>query len=175
MKANRIKSILILFTSIALISCASTYEKNSEYSYGHHFTPQERFVIATPEDGYYGTDTYHNSGKMLRDVIYQNLVSIVPEARKLDDIKLFSEFELSDVDADYFIEPIILHWEDRNTEWSGKPDRVHILIQIYDIATGESVSKYDFSGKSKWATFGGDHPQDLLVEPIEEYVENLFY
>ncbi|WP_254924651.1 DUF4823 domain-containing protein [Aeromonas sp. A35_P] len=29
-------------------------------------------------------------------------------------------------------------------------------------------------GKSKWATFGGDHPQDLLPEPTEKYVNSLY-
>jgi Domain of unknown function (DUF4823) len=30
------------------------------------------------------------------------------------------------------------------------------------------------SGQSKWATFGGDHPQDLLPEPLNSYVESLY-
>ena len=31
----------------------------------------------------------------------------------------------------YLIEPKILHWEDRATEWSGKADRVKVSLQLY--------------------------------------------
>jgi hypothetical protein len=30
------------------------------------------------------------------------------------------------------------------------------------------------SGKSSWWTFGGDRPEDMLTEPINEFVGGLF-
>ena len=169
-----IEFILFLLASVVFTSCVSTYEKNSEYAYQHTFFPTIDLLWPSQRMGYYGTTTYYNSGKMLRDTIYKNLLIFAPSARVLDDTKQFSEFDSSGANADYFIEPKILHWEDRNTEWSGKPDRVHVHITIIDILTGKPVSEFNFSGKSKWATFGGDHPQDLLLVPIQEYVETLF-
>ncbi len=68
----------------------------------------------------------------------------------------------------------ILHWEDRATEWSGRPDRVEVQISVYDTSTREEVASSSYSGKSKWATFGGDHPQDLLSEPTDNYVRSLY-
>jgi hypothetical protein len=72
------------------------------------------------------------------------------------------------------LKPVILHWEERNTEWSGKPDRIEIQVLIYDTTTREVIASSRFSGKSKWATFGGDHPQELLPEPTNEFVDNLY-
>lgn len=73
----------------------------------------------------------------------------------------------------YYVVPEILHWEDRNTEWSGIPDRVEIKLVVYDTLRSELASVV-VSGKSKWATFGGDHPEDLLPEPLRQYVESLY-
>lgn len=70
--------------------------------------------------------------------------------------------------------PEILRWEERATEWSGKPDRIEINIVIFDVETGGSLENSSYSGKSKFFTFGGDHPQDLLDVPSGEYVRSLY-
>jgi hypothetical protein len=67
-----------------------------------------------------------------------------------------------------------LHWEDRATEWSGKSDRLEIQLVIFNVHTGDELANATLTGKSKWATFGGDHPQDLLENPILEYVASLY-
>jgi hypothetical protein len=45
---------------------------------------------------------------------------------------------------------------------------------VYDLGTSEVVSAVTIDGKSGLATFGGDHPQDLLSEPVVKYVNSLF-
>lgn len=65
----------------------------------------------------------------------------------------------------YYVIPEILHWEDRATEWSGIPDRLEVKLSIFDGNKKELASTI-ITGKSKWATLGGDHPQDLLPEPL---------
>ncbi|ELW8199044.1 DUF4823 domain-containing protein, partial [Yersinia enterocolitica] len=67
-----------------------------------------------------------------------------------------------------------LHWEDRATEWSGKPDIIAIKITVYNAASDNIISSTIINGKSKWATFGGDHPQDLLAKPVSEYISSLY-
>jgi len=84
---------------------------------------------------------------------------------------------LDDVDSNeygYFVEPIILHWEERATEWSGLPDRIEIQLIIYSTVTNRQIANASFKGKSSWFTFGGDHPQDLLAEPTNEFVQGLY-
>jgi hypothetical protein len=77
-------------------------------------------------------------------------------------------------DFRYAVLPVISHWEERATEWSGIPDRVAIKIHVADVATGEVIDSADVSGKSRWLTFGGDHPEELLPSPIDDYVSSLF-
>lgn len=54
------------------------------------------------------------------------------------------------------------------------PDQVEVKIQIIQVSTGAVISSGIASGKSGVATFGGDHPQDLLPEPIEAFVSSLY-
>jgi len=58
----------------------------------------------------------------------------------------------------YYVASEILHWEDRATEWSGLPDKIEIKVIIYDTKSGREISSAVLSGRSKWTTFGGDHP-----------------
>ena len=77
----------------------------------------------------------------------------------------------------YFVKPVILswEWEDRATEWSGKADRIEIQLIIYDVVTKKERANSSYTGKSKWATFGGDHRQDLLPEPTNSCVNSLYH
>ena len=75
---------------------------------------------------------------------------------------------------DYFVVPQVLHWEDRATEWSGKKDRIEIKLTVYRAVDSIELSNQLISRKSKWATFGGDHPEDLLEEPLTQYVGSLY-
>lgn len=56
---------------------------------------------------------------------------------------------------DHYIIPEILHWEDRATEWSGKPDKIEIKVTIHEGQDSKELTSAIISGKSKWATFGG--------------------
>lgn len=73
----------------------------------------------------------------------------------------------------HYAEPIIVLWEDRATEWSGRPDRIVIRITILGVGSGQIVDASTIQGSSKWATLGGDHPQDLLPVPMRRYVAGL--
>ena len=77
-------------------------------------------------------------------------------------------------DYTYLFFPTITHWEDRATEWSGIPDQIAVKLTVIDLASGQPVSSATIEGTSGLATFGGDHPQDLLPEPLKAYVDQLF-
>jgi hypothetical protein len=68
--------------------------------------------------------------------------------------------------------PTILGWEDRATEWSGLPDRIKIELRTIDPA-GRSRDATIVSGSSKWATLGGDHPQDMLAPALAPWASEL--
>jgi hypothetical protein len=49
-----------------------------------------------------------------------------------------------------------------------------VKISVIKVGSRAEVDAVVINGKSKWATFGGDHPQDLYPPPIEEYAAALF-
>jgi len=67
----------------------------------------------------------------------------------------------------------IEHWSDRATEWSGIPDRIAIRVRVIDVTSGEVLDDRQLKAASRWATFGGDHPQELLPKLSQQWAASL--
>jgi len=162
---------------IALISgCADSTEVLRESkSQNPHLNSNDSILISIPSDGIYGDKAYTGSGQNTAQIIYASL------SRHSHNLQIggYESFSYA-LDAakkrrvTYLVYPTILHWEDRATEWSGIPDKIEIRIEIIEISTGNTVSSVLIKGKSGLATIGGDHPQDLLPKPIDEFLDSLF-
>jgi len=109
-------------------------------------------------------------------VSFCKLVAILPRQSVTTHVETIKEAlsHAEEMGFTYVFEPTILHWEDRATEWSGKLDRIKIRLVVWSVKSGEVISSTVLSASSKWATFGGDHPQDLLPGTITPYVNKLF-
>lgn len=169
----RLKTI-ILFAIIALTSCTTTYRNIVETPIGPKLEQDTRILISTPKDGQYNTINYFGSGKILKGEIQKEVSKYTDYLEVLDNCHSYDSFDNS-LSGDYFIESTILHWEDRNTEWSGRPDRIKIQISVYAMSTSKKITEYIFSGKSSVISFGGHHPEDLLEKPISDYFNKVFY
>src|SRR3546814_3053484 len=77
-------------------------------------------------------------------------------------------------EADYLVYLKIHHWEERATEWSGKPDQIEVEIRLFDGRKGTLLASQIVKASSSWATLGGDHPQDLLIKPFNDYAAGIF-
>lgn len=173
----KLKLIILLSLSVLFVGCADTHniirntpEKQTKLS------KDAGFYITISKDGTYGTSTYSNSGIMTARAILEALslhasnIQIAEQYNSIDESKIIATQD----NCGYLINPTILHWEDRNTEWSGKPDKIAVKIEIISIPDGLVIDSATINGKSKWVTFGGDHPQDLLPKPFGEYFDQLF-
>lgn len=162
------------FIFLLLISgCSSTYTHNNFSNSGQNLHAGKSLIIATPSNGRYGDNTYQSSGEMTASAAraefskHSNNVTISESCSDIECLKKGESFV-------YYVVPEILQWEDRATEWSGLPDRIEIKITIYTGENFDVVASTTFTGKSKWATFGGDHPQDLLPTPMNTYISSLY-
>jgi len=171
-----LNAIIFMGLIVVLVTgCASTYKHADLHKIGSMLDPNSGILISVPKDGFYETRTYTNSGRMTANAFNAAFSKKAPKVEVVDNCH--GENCLNNIDAQkygYYVEPNILHWEDRNTEWSGKPDRIEIQIVIFDTRTKQQLANSSYTGKSKWGTFGGDHPQDLLQEPTEKYVNSLY-
>ncbi|MDY7532997.1 DUF4823 domain-containing protein [Pseudomonas sp. Bout1] len=171
----RIPAVLLLV--VALSGCADSHQwLPGQSGFNHPIRQTDKVYIATPADGEYGDQVYKGSGRNTAQILYaafsrrSAVVTVDAEA---------SSYELSLEKAkrsrqDILILASILHWEDRATEWSMIPDKVEVKISVIEVSSGAVISSGIATGKSGIATFGGDHPQDLLPEPIEAFVSSLY-
>ena len=173
---KRLVSVLLTaWISICLSSCSATYNHQVVKDMGAKLERDKGVFISTPKDGWYGRIEYKGSGKMTAGAIkaafskFSNDVYVSEECMRRDCLSVISAEKYA-----YYVEPEILHWEDRATEWSGIPDKIEIKISIYDSNLKTQLASVVIDGESKWATFGGDHPQDLLPDPINQYVQLLY-
>lgn len=169
---------LIVPVIVLLSACTHSYETSHSPIAGAAsevgIARESRVLVSLPKDGSYGNKMYQNSGRMTQDAVIAAFRGRVADVEGLETTEPMAQTLTGACGTgyDYLIEPQILHWEDRNTEWSGKPDRITVALKVADCATGTIVDDVTISGTSKWATFGGDHPQDLLAEPVKRFAES---
>jgi hypothetical protein len=169
-----------LLTTLAvaamLTGCADSHQWTPQQSGSARIGASDRIWISTPQDGEYGTHVYKSSGRNTAKIIY-NAAST--RSRRVQIGGTAANFEEAVGQAqgsaqDILIFPTILRWEDRATEWSMIPDKVEIKVDVVDLRTGDVISSGVIKGRSGLATLGGDHPQDLLPEPVAEFLSSVF-
>lgn len=171
---SRMKVALGGALSLVLAACASTYTRQTITASQVKLASTGSVLVAVPHNGSYGDESYPASGSETAGAVRSAF------ARFSNNVQVTASgcSELGCLTSDptafeYYVVPRILHWEDRATEWSGKKDKIEVKITVYG-RDGNPIASQIISGKSKWATFGGDHPQDLLAEPINDYVQSLY-
>lgn len=169
------KPYLSALFSLLAVGCSSTYQQADVQTMTNKLDASQGVLISQPQDGSYETTQYQNSGQMTAQAIY---AAFSKKAHRVEiTTRCHGDPCLNTIEPTqfrYYVKPVILHWEERATEWSGKPDVIEIQILIYDTLSKKNIANSSFKGKSKWATLGGDHPQDLLPEPTEKYVDTLY-
>jgi hypothetical protein len=173
------KGGMMLRISLLLITllggCAETNLERQSTASSFTTSPTESAYVSVPRDGVYGEDTYQGSGQTTAQAI---VLAFNPYLERVEAGSTTEDFAAAIRSADsgrftYLIYPQILHWEDRATEWSGKPDRISIKLSVYNVATGNLADSVLITGHSAWATLGGDKPQDLLADPLAKYAKSL--
>jgi len=170
-----VKRAFLVSSAILLAGCSAKYSTNNIQERTEHLVKDVSVVISQPTDGVYETHTYSGSGRATADAVKAAFL------RHSDNVTVFADCDdvtclkaNHSISRGYYVVPQILHWEDRATEWSGIPDKIEVKITVYNAESNNRVASTIINGKSKWATFGGDHPQDLLPEPINMFVSSLY-
>lgn len=169
------KRAFLVSSAFLLAGCSAKYSTNNIQERTEHLVKDVSVVISQPTDGVYDTHTYSGSGRATADAVKAAFL------RHSDNVTVFADCDdvtclkaNHSISRGYYVVPQILHWEDRATEWSGIPDKIEVKITVYNAESNNRVASTIINGKSKWATFGGDHPQDLLPEPTNMFVSSLY-
>jgi hypothetical protein len=160
-----------------LAGCVAKYRVDSIDKPADELSNQASFYVILPADGAYGGQTYAGSGASTAQAVASALLRHVQTAETgaTPAESLPSAItHAKERGLGYVFQPIILHWEDRATEWSGITDKVEFKFSVIDVASGQVTSSSVVHASTKWASFGGDHPQDLLPETAKSFVDQLF-
>jgi len=166
----------VVFIALLLAGCVHKYavpETGDRYS---RIPSSARVYVAEPMDGQDDRPrAYEKSGRWTRSAVVQalrgqgvQLISGEVAASQDEAMELARA-----AGAGFLVYPEIRHWSDRATEWSGVPDRITLDIRIYDVSTGSVINRQKIRASSRWATFGGDHPQELLPELTRRWAESV--
>lgn len=165
-----------LFTGVLLSGCVDTYTVRQITPPSAKLQAASSFYVSVPADGKFNRTTYTGSGKKAAEVIGAALKKHAPTVT----VAPYSQTREEAVDsarkahAAYLVWPMIVHWEDRATGWSGRPDVVEMSIEVIDLASGSVAASSSIGGKSRWGTVTDDKPEDLLPEPVNGYIATLF-
>lgn len=168
-----IAALLILSAAILMSGCSASYQ--SEFLQPQaYMQAQTRIIIVTPEMGRYGTIDYPSSGIEVASALanemktYSQNITTINSPVKIQDI---TDEDLQQ--NDYVFIPQILHWEDRLTGWSFRPDRIKVRFDIYDNQR-QLVNSYLITGRSAYVVWVSRQPNSLLKKPIRTMLKTFF-
>jgi hypothetical protein len=163
--------------AFALLSgCADTHQLTRAEGKGLIPTWHSSAYVSIPKDGNFGQIAYPGSGSLTAQAVaaaFSPYFEKVIVGMKTEDSAAAQQFAKQGGYA-YLLYPEILHWEDRATEWSGRPDEVAVKLSVIDTNTGDALDSAVVSGKSGLGVLGGDRPEHLLPKPLADYAATLF-
>ena len=167
-----ISIVLLVF----LTACSSKYKTDTFTPPPEPLSTSGSAYVMLARDGAYGARTYPGSGHTVSRLLYDAISNHVSNADLATAVESRDDaFKSARKDGmTYVFEPVILNWEDRATAWSGRPDRITIRITVWEAATSKKLASSSERASSKWATFGGDHPQDLVPHVVNTFANRVF-
>jgi hypothetical protein len=168
--------LVLVIGLFSVVGCASTnpYQLKSLVR-TEALKPGSTILVTIPSNGRTGSTEFTASGRQTARAIAAAFARHVKRVDVPGDIgNLSNPASVSAGRYDYKVIPQILHWEDRNTQWSSQPDRINIQLRVIRVSDDTTVSLGAVSGKSDWHAVGAADPEDLLPTGIEAYVDWLF-
>lgn len=169
-------AVVLVLAALTLTGCyAADYKTDSFTAPPAALSDTATAYVAVPDDGRYGDQIYAGSGNETALAIVAAVSmhgrAILGIGRQTHETDLAKAKEAK---ASYLFEPLILHWEHRATEWSGKPNRITLRIEIYETADDRILADTVLESHSSWWTLGGDRPQDLLPKTIKPFIDRVY-
>ena len=170
--------ILASAFAITLLGCRAAY--NVDNLAGASVTRLDRgktVYVVIPADGAYGGRPYSGSGQSVAQSVASAFAGLAANVQIADrrfesDAAAISAARAAA--ADYVVIPVIAHWEQRNTAWSGIPSRMAIRLTIADAGSGRQLASTAIEGRSRIMSVTATNPESLLKQPLTQYVRGLY-
>jgi len=163
---------MLVIASTLLAGCKSTLQIQSYHPPANRLDPHGGVFIIVPPDAY----DEPGSGMACATTFLEAFRPFADRIKLSDEVAILG-VHLTNAAAQgfsYVLDTKIYRWEEEPTEWTGKPDSLDVGVRLLQAADGRTASETRFDGKSKWATFGGDHVADLLRPLAQDWVRAMY-
>lgn len=139
------------------------------------FTADQKVLVALPKDGVFQNIKYDDSGQQVQQSFLEALsftageVALAERVMSLDESLAYA----GQIGAQVLVYPVITHWEDRNTPWSGLRDKVRINVQVYSVGPNKVLDRTSLYATNRWFAFVNAAPANLLKKIVNPYVRQL--
>lgn len=175
---NKLIYSLLVSLVLVLTSCADVTAVKRSNSNTPSLDSKAKTYITIPEDGRYGNGIiYSGSGNTVSGIILSAFslklmnIDLADGTQSRDEALAFAKSH----GYAYLISPKILHWEDRNAAWSGRPSKASIRIIITDVASGKNIDSAVIDARSSSVRMTDPAPEDALPKPVDDYVSTLSF
>ena len=172
------KQISFLVAALLLVGCAtaSIEHLSNSQDRGAVLYGGEHVFVSLPKDGVFEGHDYTDSGYYVQQYFYDNLLRYTDHIVCATTVLSFeaAKAEARKHNAQILIYPSIVHWEDRNTAWSGLKDKVRINVIVYSLQENKILDKTSLYATNAWLTFVQAAPQNRLKTIIPPYVKALY-
>ncbi len=126
--------------------------------------------VVTPQNKEYEGYLYEQSGSIVAKITADAL------REKFSNIIIVNNVQECEIkNAKYSVVPDIIHWEDRVTGWTGRPDIVKIHIKAVDLNFKDNVTEVRFENSSNLVAsaiteWGNRSPEILLDDGYKKAV-----
>lgn len=168
------KLALAMFISVLAVSCAqrsiTPMSGNAE-----KLDKAKSILVVTAKDGAYDKTVYQGTGAEFATLVMAEFSKYAKHCDLAPNSDLAAAQAMAkEKGASYVAVPEIMHYEDRNTVWSGRPDQISVKVSVYDAATGTLLNSSMLSANSSSATFTSNRPMELVTEPLGSMVKSFY-
>ncbi len=187
----------ILLISLILMLMNACYARQQQALRDDAFTPltfnsDEKVAVMLTDDGshtfVYKTFSADKSRKPTEKTkVYLGSGIVVANKTQAALLGVFSQVQLLSTknkeqaislckqqNVKFLVVPTILHWEDRNTPYSGSADKIEVKIDVFDIMRNKTVNSIVFQAHNEWATLTDQPPEDLLDGEFNKAIADMF-
>ena len=169
------KTLVILFALLFFQGCGGTCRYLKPFDTSVTLDKTLPVLVATPKNGWYGGRQYKNSGEATAREIKRVISLYAAGPVTISDCNNITclDDQTKNSHRYYFVSEI-LHWENRATAYTFRPDRLIIQLDVYDLKTGEKLNSFTSKSRSAILFTARNTPFALIRHPVNIFIRSLY-
>lgn len=174
---DKIKWFCILVLVALISGCVSFQRKTTgQWAPGQSLVQNPSVVIVPLADVVeQGEGPVAATGAEFTSAIRDNLLSHGVKVTVADGTALKDAFDsAATLGYAYVLKGAILQWEDNATEWSGKPDRAGLSLELYNVASRQLVASAAHNMNGSSMALASLSPHRFVPELVDQSLGRIF-